>query len=93
MLAYPVYLCHLCLEAPRMSLPMLYCIVGTLCVNAVYFAWGRNKGPSAGDTERQQAASRAASLLLAKVWPLAVAGIAYPGAAGGPHAGGDVNAR
>jgi hypothetical protein len=75
-----------------MPLPVLYSIVGTLCINALYFVSVRNKGPSAaGDAEGEQAASRAASLL-AKVWPLAVAGITGPGAAGA-HAGGAQNAR
>jgi hypothetical protein len=65
-----------------MPLPTLYCVLGTLFVDAIYFVSVRNKGPSpaAGDTEGES--------WLAKVWPLAVAGIAYPGAAGaagGPH--------
>jgi hypothetical protein len=58
-----------------MPLPVLYSVVGTLCINAIYFVSVRNTGPSGvGDPEGEQAASRAASLL-AKVWPLAVAGI------------------
>jgi hypothetical protein len=59
-----------------MPLPMLYCVLGTLCVDAIYFVSVRNKGPcaAAGDTDGES--------WLAKVWPLAVAGIAYPGAAG-----------
>jgi hypothetical protein len=62
-----------------MPLPILYAIVAMLYINAIYFVSVRNKGPSAaGDPEGEQAASRAASLL-AKVWPLAVAGIASPG--------------
>jgi hypothetical protein len=59
-----------------MPLPMLYSVVGVLFVNAIYFVSVRNNGPSpaASDTEGES--------WLAKVWPLAVAGIAYPGAAG-----------
>jgi hypothetical protein len=36
-----------------MSMPVLYCILGSLLVSAIYFTWGRNKGPSAaaGDTK------------------------------------------
>jgi hypothetical protein len=92
-LRYPVNLYRLRPEAPRMPLPLLYCIVGTLYVNALYFAWGRCCGPSAaaGDTEREQAASREAALL-ARVWPLAVAGVTGYGAASA-HAGGAQNAR
>jgi hypothetical protein len=97
----PVNLSHLCLEAPRMSLPMLYSVVGVLFVNAIYFVSVRNNGPSAaaGDTKGKRAtcspARVRASRLLAKVWPSAVAGIAKPGAvgaAGDPHEGGEPKA-